>query len=127
MLVSPGAGFNWQGASDLSDTLNLRLKSIVYAAQDTHLYEFCRPDGGLLPAVEPGAHIDIHLPNGMMRQYSLTTAEGPRESYIVGIKRDRASRGGSIYIHDHLKVGQIFKIPDQPSGLIDAIRGNRFR
>ncbi len=97
--------------NDLNNTtMNLRLTSITYAAHETHLYEFRRPEGGLLPAVEPGAHIDIHLPNGMMRQYSLTTTEGPRESYIVGIKRDRTSRGGSIYIHDHLKVGQIVKI-----------------
>lgn len=90
--------------------MNLRLTAIVWAAQDTHLYEFRRPEGGDLPAVEPGAHIDIHLPNGMMRQYSLTTAEGPRDRYIVGIKRDRASRGGSKYIHDNLKVGQLLKI-----------------
>ena len=94
----------------LSDTMNLRLTSIQYAAQDTHLFEFRRPDGAALPAVEPGAHIDIHLPNGMMRQYSLTTTEGEPNRYIVGIKRDRASRGGSTYIHDNLKVGQTFKI-----------------
>ena len=75
--------------------MNLRLTSITYAAHETHLYEFRRPEGGLLPAVEPGAHIDIHLPNGLMRQYSLTTTQGPRESYVVGIKRDRTSRGRS--------------------------------
>lgn len=90
--------------------MNLRLTAIAYAAQDTHTFEFRRPEGGPLPAVEPGAHIDIHLPNGMMRQYSLTTTEGDGDRYIVGIKRDRTSRGGSIYIHDHLKVGQIVKI-----------------
>lgn len=94
----------------MSDTMNLRLTAITYAAQDTHLYEFRRPEGGALPPVDPGAHIDIHLPNGMMRQYSLTTTEGEGDRYIVGIKRDRASRGGSIYIHDHLKVGQMVKI-----------------
>jgi len=93
-----------------ASTLDLRLTAIRYEAEDIHSYEFRRPDGGTLPGAEPGAHIDLHLPNGMMRQYSLMTAEGPRESYIVGIRRDRASRGGSIYIHDKLKVGTVLTV-----------------
>jgi tetrachlorobenzoquinone reductase len=96
--------------NDANATMDLRLTAIRYAAKDTHTYEFRRPDGGALPPVEPGAHIDLHLGNGMMRQYSLTTVEGANDAYIVGIKRDRASRGGSIYIHDNLKVGQIVKV-----------------
>jgi len=96
--------------NDASTTVNLRLTAIRYEAKDTHSYEFRRTDGGALPGVEPGAHIDLHLGNGMMRQYSLTTVEGADKAYIVGIKRDRASRGGSIWIHDNLKVGQTVKI-----------------
>ncbi len=91
-------------------TRDMRLTAIRYEAHETHSFEFSPLDGALLPPVEPGAHIDIHLPNGMMRQYSLVTAEGPRHSYVVGIKKDRASRGGSKYVHDQLKVGQIVKI-----------------
>ncbi|MFN3891070.1 MAG: PDR/VanB family oxidoreductase [Beijerinckiaceae bacterium] len=91
-------------------TVDMRLTAIRYASQDTNLYEFRRPDGAALPPVEPGAHIDLNLPNGMMRQYSLVTADGDPAAYVVGIKRDRASRGGSIYIHDHLRVGQIIAI-----------------
>lgn len=96
--------------NDASTTMDLRLTAIRYVAKDTHTFEFRRPNGGALPPVEPGAHIDLHLANGMMRQYSLTTVEGADSAYIVGIKRDRASRGGSIWIHDNLKVGQIVKI-----------------
>lgn len=91
-------------------TVEMRLHSIRYAAQDTHLYEFRRPDGAVLPKAEPGAHIDLHLPNGMMRQYSLCTADGDPRAYVVGVKRDRASRGGSRYIHEYLQVGEILKI-----------------
>ncbi|HEY8578257.1 MAG TPA: PDR/VanB family oxidoreductase [Beijerinckiaceae bacterium] len=90
--------------------VDMRLTAIRYAAQDTNLYEFRRPDGAALPGAEPGAHIDLHLANGMMRQYSLVTADGDPTAYVVGIKRDRASRGGSIYIHDQLRVGQTLKI-----------------
>ena len=91
-------------------TADMRLTAIRYAAHDTNLYEFRRTDGAALPPVEPGAHIDLNLPNGMMRQYSLVTAEGDPAAYVVGVKRDRASRGGSIFIHDHLRVGQVLAI-----------------
>jgi tetrachlorobenzoquinone reductase len=57
-------------------TMDMRLTAIRYAAQDINLYEFRRPDGAALPPVEPGSHVDLHLPNGMMRQYSLVTADG---------------------------------------------------
>ena len=88
----------------------LRLTGIRYAAQDIHLYEFRRPDGAMLPVAEPGAHIDLHLPTGLMRQYSLVTADGDPTAYVVGIKRDRTGRGGSIYAHDQLRVGQNLEI-----------------
>ena len=91
-------------------TRDMRLTAIRYEAHETHSFEFTPVDGAPLPPVEPGAHIDIHLPNGMMRQYSLVTAEGERKSYVVGIKKDRASRGGSKYIHEQLRVGQVLKI-----------------
>jgi ferredoxin-NADP reductase len=48
----------------------------------------------------------------LMRQYSLTVPDGGRQSYVVGIKRDPASRGGSKYIFDELKVGQRLQISE---------------
>jgi len=90
--------------------IDVRVTAIRYAARDTHLYEFTRLDGQPLPAYEPGAHIDLHLPNGLTRQYSLIEAEPDPASYTVGIKRDPASRGGSRYIHDELRVGKTLKI-----------------
>jgi ferredoxin-NADP reductase len=90
--------------------IEVRLTDIRPAARDTNIYELRRPDGGTLPSAGPGAHIDLHLPNGMVRQYSLTICEPDPTRYVVGIKRDAASRGGSTYIHDQLKVGAQFKI-----------------
>jgi ferredoxin-NADP reductase len=91
-------------------TISMRLTSIRYAAADINLYEMRRPDNAPLPSVAPGAHIDVHLPNGLMRQYSLVTADGDPRAYVVGIKRDRASRGGSAFMHDRLRVGQTLDI-----------------
>ncbi len=47
------------------------LTAIEPVARDTNVYTFRRPDGGRLPPYQPGAHIDIHLPNGLIRQLSL--------------------------------------------------------
>lgn len=51
--------------------------------------------GGSLPAFEPGAHIDVRLPNGLIRQYSLTnapsdtSAPGDTSAYVIAVKRER--------------------------------------
>lgn len=54
---------------------------------------------------EAGAHIDLHLPNGLVRSYSLLNPPSDAGRYVVGILRDRNSRGGSEYIHSQLRVG----------------------
>ena len=93
-----------------ADLIEVRLNAIRYAARDTNLYEFVRPDGKALPPYEPGAHIDVHLPNGIVRQYSLIVPEQDPKGYTLGIKRDPASRGGSRFVHDDLRVGRMLKI-----------------
>lgn len=93
-----------------ADTIEVRLTAITYAARDTNLYEFRRPNGEVLPPAEPGAHIDIHLPNSTVRQYSLVHADTAPQAYIVGVKLDRNGRGGSRYMHEGLRVGEIVTI-----------------
>jgi ferredoxin-NADP reductase len=90
--------------------IEVRLTAIRLVARDTSLFEFQSVDGKPLPAYEPGAHIDLHLPNGLLRNYSLTSATPEPSTYTVGIKRDPASRGGSRFIHDELHVGTTIKI-----------------
>jgi len=65
-------------------------------------------DGTPLPAAEPGAHIDLHLPNGLIRQYSI--ARQTEAGYELGILRDPASRGGSSCVHDTLTEGAALDI-----------------
>jgi len=106
-IATPAEAASAQAQDGLID---VRVSAIRYAARDTHLYEFTPLDGRPLPPYAPGAHIDLHLPNALVRQYSLITAEPDPGSYSVGIKRDPASRGGSRYIHDELRVGKTLKI-----------------
>jgi len=88
----------------------VRLAEVEAVARDTNVYTFRRTDGGRLPSYKPGAHIDIHLPNGLIRQFSLLNPDADPESYVVAIKLDAASRGGSRYIFDDLRVGHALKI-----------------
>jgi len=90
--------------------IEVRLTAVDPVARDTNVYTFRRPDGGRLPPYQPGAHIDIHLPNGLIRQFSLLNPDPDPECYVVGIKLDAASRGGSRYIFDELCVGHTLKI-----------------
>ncbi|AMN42863.1 PDR/VanB family oxidoreductase [Rhodoplanes sp. Z2-YC6860] len=90
--------------------IDVCLAAIRPAADDTNLFDFSRSDQAPLPPAEPGAHIDLHLPNGMTRQYSLVTPHQNPDCYTLGIKRDPNSRGGSRYIFDELKVGQAVRI-----------------
>jgi ferredoxin-NADP reductase len=90
--------------------IEVRLTAIRYAARDTSLFEFQRADGKALPPYEPGAHVDMHLPNGLLRNYSLIVAKPDPSTYTFGIKRDPASRGGSRWIHEAMLVGAQLKI-----------------
>lgn len=102
--VLPKTGGTAGSPSDKT-LIRMRLVSIAYAARDINLYRFEPLEGRPLPSFEPGAHVDIHLPNGMMRQYSLALPYQGGSAYVVGVKRDPASRGGSQYMHDTLRVG----------------------
>jgi ferredoxin-NADP reductase/nitrite reductase/ring-hydroxylating ferredoxin subunit len=65
---------------------------------------------GKLPTFQPGAHIDVHLQNGLIRQYSLTNGPGETDQYTIGVKRKPDSRGGSVAIHDDLREGDVLAI-----------------
>ena len=108
LTATPGA-LGPEKASQLG-LIDARLAEVKTVARDTNLYTLRRADGLPLPAYTPGAHIDLHLPNGLIRQFSLAAPNTDPQSYTVGIKRDAASRGGSIYIFDHMKVGDEIKI-----------------
>jgi len=62
------------------------------------------------PAFEAGSHIDLHLPNGLVRSYSLCNSTSDRQRYVVGVLNDRRSRGGSLYVHQQLRAGTTIEI-----------------
>lgn len=93
-----------------TDTLPLRLTAIRYEAADILSFEFRDPSGGELPAFQAGAHVDVHLPGGLVRSYSLCNSSAETDRYVVAVARDARSRGGSSAMHDKLRVGQLLQI-----------------
>lgn len=67
-------------------------------------------DGISLPAYEPGAHIDLHLGDGIRRSYSLIRPYERGGRYALAVHTDEASRGGSRYVHQVLRVGDEISI-----------------
>ncbi|MFJ8141036.1 PDR/VanB family oxidoreductase [Streptomyces sp. NPDC096013] len=65
---------------------------------------------GPLASWEPGAHIDLALPNWLTRQYSLCGDPTDRDTYRVAVRHDRLSRGGSEYIHLFLNSGHTLDV-----------------
>ncbi|MCU1483010.1 MAG: phthalate 4,5-dioxygenase reductase subunit [Subtercola sp.] len=69
------------------------------------LLELSSSDGTELPAWHPGAHIDLLLPNDMVRQYSLCGDPADRTTWSIGVFLEPAGRGGSEYIHNQIHEG----------------------
>lgn len=68
------------------------------------------PDGKRLPDWTPGSHVDVVLPGGLVRQYSLCGDRWDAHRYRIGVLREQSSRGGSELIHDTLTVGDTVSI-----------------
>jgi ferredoxin-NADP reductase len=96
----------------------------------------CPVEGAGLPEWQPGAHVDLVLPlkdeagAPVVRPYSLCGDVADRFSYRLGILRDPAGRGGSAFVHDNLKVGDVIAVsaprnyfPFSASGKILFIAG----
>lgn len=74
-------------------------------------------DDWRLPAFRPGAHIDIHLTNGMVRTYSLCNDPADCRRYVLAIKHEPQGRGGSAYIHNTLQEGDTVGVSVPRAGL----------
>lgn len=87
-------------------TLRVRLAHISALANDIRGFRFESIDT-TLPAPQPGSHIDVHLPNGLIRQYSLINGPGQTDHYAIAVKQLKDSTGGSLALHTSLKIGDV--------------------
>ena len=96
--------------SSAAQTLMVQVADVRAEARDVMTLELRAIGGGELSPFEPGSHLDLHLPNGLIRQYSLTNDWRERDRYVIGVGRAADSRGGSSYIHGSIRVGAQLKI-----------------
>jgi ferredoxin-NADP reductase len=87
--------------------LSLLVRQIRLEADAVVSLELVDPDGGDLPAWTPGSHLDLVLPSGLVRQYSLCGPLGDQTRYVLAVLREEASRGGSGEVHDSGLVGRV--------------------
>jgi vanillate O-demethylase ferredoxin subunit len=96
--------------------LNVRVHERRMVADGVVAIELRAVDGYELSPFAAGSHIDVELPvrdahgHFIVRQYSLCNDPVEQHRYVIGVGRDANSRGGSTYLHDHLKVGDIVHI-----------------
>lgn len=90
-------------------TMHLVVTRSWYETPEIRCLQLESPDGSSLPAFDAGAHIDVRLPGKLVRQYSLWNAPGDCSRYLIGIKLEKDSRGGSLAMHG-LKEGERVEI-----------------
>ena len=90
---------------DRTHVLRVVDRRVVAHDENVVALTFAAADGERLPPWFPGAHIDIHLPSGRVRQYSLNGDPLVRDSYRIAVRRIPDGGGGSIEVHDGLTVG----------------------
>jgi vanillate O-demethylase ferredoxin subunit len=93
-----------------SGLLALMVRQIRFEALGINSYELVHPEGEALPPWSAGSHLDIHLANGVIRQYSLCGDPADRFRYVIAVLREEAGRGGSRLLHDTLQVSHIVNV-----------------
>ncbi len=90
--------------------LSVRVSRRTEEAQDICSFELVSDDGTPLPAFAAGSHIDVQVPGGPVRQYSLCNDPAESHRYLIAVLRDPRSRGGSVGMHERVREGDRLSI-----------------
>lgn len=96
--------------SDTPPPFDAEVRRIAPEADGVVSLTLAAIDGGEMPSWTPGAHVDLLLPNGIERQYSLCGDPRDRGSWRIGVLREPESRGGSAYVHASLAIGDRVRV-----------------
>ncbi len=100
--------------------IDVRVVSKQNEADGICSFELSPVDGKALPPFSAGSHIDVHLPNGLIRQYSLCNHPDENHRYQIGVLLDPSSRGGSRAMHELVQEGSVIKI-SEPRNLFTLV------
>lgn len=88
----------------------LRINAIASETDSIKTFELVDPEGLHLPAFSAGSHVDVTLPDGQLRSYSLCNSPAERQRYLLGVLRETSGRGGSRQMHDRLAAGDLLQV-----------------
>jgi ferredoxin-NADP reductase len=98
-------------------TIRTVVENIGDGGAGVKVFSLVDPDHWELPPFRPSAHIDLHLPGGLVRTYSLCNDPADNLRYVVAVKRESAGRGGSVKLHDDVRVGDTIGVTLPRGGL----------
>jgi vanillate O-demethylase ferredoxin subunit len=87
----------------------LRVQAMAWETAAIRSIGLCDPGGLALPPFTPGAHVDLTLPGRIKRSYSLIGSPQDGSRYEIGVYREPESRGGSVALHDQVRVGDLIE------------------
>jgi vanillate monooxygenase ferredoxin subunit len=109
----------------LAGTLEVRVNQKWIEAVDICSLELVDTHEKALPAFSAGSHIDVHLPGGLIRQYSLHNDPTERHRYLISVLRDPNSRGGSKMMHEAVHRNSFLRI-STPRNQFELIPAKRY-
>jgi ferredoxin-NADP reductase/DMSO/TMAO reductase YedYZ heme-binding membrane subunit len=90
--------------------MSLLIGQTTWEADNVMSLRLHSPDRALLPSWEPGAHIELALPSGRLRQYSLCSDPDDLRSYRIAVLQVPTGRGGSVEVHTGARAGQLIAV-----------------
>lgn len=97
--MSGFSGYLRPEVAPVNRRLRMRVADVRPEADDVVILRLETVDPASLPAWQPGAHVDVELPSGRLRQYSLCGRPGARDHYLIAVRRIADSAGGSVEAH----------------------------
>lgn len=88
----------------MTEVMQLIVESRTRETDAIQSFVLTSPSHALLPQFTAGSHVDVHLPNGQIRQYSLSNNPSDRSKYVLGVLKDMQGKGGSVLMHEHIQV-----------------------
>lgn len=106
---------------DPEHTMEARIRRVRYVACDIVSVELESATSNELPTASAGSHVDVHVSDKIVRQYSVCNDPSQSGYYRLAILNDPGSRGGSRAIHETFREGMIVKIgrPRNNFGLVE--------
>lgn len=92
------------------ERLTVRVVTVRQETTAIAVYELADAQGADLPSFTAGAHIDVLLPSGLVRQYSLCNDPSDGTRYFVAVQREAHGRGGSAEVHETFAAGRLVEI-----------------